>query len=45
MSILPPNQPKIADKTPTKFFIWGPSMSGKTYLARQFPNTLILYTD
>lgn len=45
MSILPPNQPKIADKTPTKFFIWGPSMSGKTYLARQFPNPLILNTD
>ena len=45
MSILPINQPKIADKTPTKFLIWGPSMSGKTYLARQFPNPLILNTD
>ena len=45
MSLLPVNEPKEADKTPTNFFIWGASMSGKTYLARQFPNPLLLNTD
>ena len=45
MSILPPNQPKIANQTPKSFIIWGESMSGKTYLSRQFPNPLIINTD
>jgi len=45
MGLLPANKPKEKDITPTKFFIWGQSMSGKTYLARQFPNPLILNTD
>lgn len=45
MGLLPENKPKVKDITPTKFFIWGQSMSGKTYLARQFPNPLILNTD
>lgn len=43
--ILPANKPKPKDITPKKFFIWGQSMSGKTYLARQFPNPLIINTD
>ena len=33
---LPVNEPKIADITPKSFLIWGESMSGKTYLAREF---------
>lgn len=45
MGLLPANKPKEKDITPTKFFIWGQSMSGKTYLARQFPNPLIINTD
>lgn len=45
MSILPKNEPKPADQTPRSFLIWGESMSGKTYLARQFPNPLIINTD
>lgn len=43
--MLPENKPKSFNKTPTKFFIWGESMSGKTYLARQFPNPILLNTD
>ncbi len=43
--ILPVNKPKDKDITPKVFFIWGESMSGKTYLARQFPSPLILNTD
>lgn len=42
---LPENKPKESDKTPRIFFIWGKSMSGKTYLARQFPNPILLNTD
>ncbi len=45
MSILPPNELKIANQTPKSFIIWGESMSGKTYLSRQFPNPLIINTD
>ena len=45
MSLLPKNEPKEKDITPRVFFIWGQSMSGKTYLARQFPNPVILNTD
>lgn len=42
---LPVNEPKIADVTPKNFLIWGESMSGKTYLARQFESPLIINTD
>ena len=45
MGLLPENKLKEKDVTPTKYFIWGQSMSGKTYLARQFPSPLILNTD
>ncbi len=45
MSLLPKNEPKTKDITPKMFFIWGQSMSGKTFLARQFPNPIILNTD
>lgn len=43
--ILPKNTAKEKDITPKVFFIWGQSMSGKTYLARQFPDPIILNTD
>lgn len=44
-TLLPANKPKDKDITPKVFFIWGQSMSGKTYLARQFPNPVIINTD
>ena len=43
--ILPENKLKEKDITPKNYFIWGQSMSGKTYLARQFPSPLIINTD
>lgn len=43
--LLPVNKLKDKDITPKVFFIWGQSMSGKTYLARQFPSPLIINTD
>lgn len=45
MSLLPKNEPKRYDVSPRVFFIWGKSMSGKTFLARQFPQPLLLNTD
>lgn len=45
MSILPPNKPQTPKDTPRNFFIWGETMSGKSYLASEFPNALILNTD
>lgn len=45
MITLPENKPTEFNKTPRIFFIWGESMSGKTYLARQFPNPILLNTD
>lgn len=45
MPLLPENKPMEKDITPKVFFIWGQSMHGKTYLARQFPNPIILNTD
>ena len=42
---LPANEPKVADITPKSFLIWGESMSGKTYLAREFDSPLIINTD
>lgn len=45
MSLLPKNEPTVKDITPKVFYIWGQSMHGKTYLAKQFPNPIILNTD
>lgn len=45
MSILPPNKPQVPKDTPRNFFIWGPTMGGKSFLASQFPNVLIFNTD
>lgn len=45
MALLPKNEPTEKDITPKMFFVWGQSMSGKTYLARQFPNPVIMNTD
>ncbi len=45
MGLLPKNELKQKNITPKNFFIWGGSMSGKTYLARLFPNPLIVNTD
>lgn len=41
-----PKSEKLAPKTqPHNFFIWGATMSGKSYFASFFPNPLILNTD
>lgn len=45
MSLLPKNEPTEKDITPKVYFIWGQSMHGKTYLAKQFPSPIILNTD
>lgn len=45
MSILPPNKPQVPKDTPRNFFIWGPTMGGKSFLATQFPNPLVFNTD
>lgn len=45
MSVLPPNKPRVPIDTPRNFFIWGETMSGKSYLASEFPNPIILNTD
>ena len=45
MSILPPNKPQIPVDTPRNFFIWGPTMGGKSFLASQFPNPIVFNTD
>lgn len=45
MSILPPNKPQTSKDTPRNFFIWGPTMGGKSFLASQFPNALVFNTD
>lgn len=45
MSILPPNKPQVPKDTPRNFFVWGPTMSGKSFLASQFPNPVIFNTD
>lgn len=45
MSLLPKNEPKDFDITPKVLFVYGASMSGKTFFARKFPNPLILNTD
>lgn len=45
MIALPENKTKEINNTPKHFLVWGQSMSGKTYFARQFPNLLLLNTD
>ncbi|NSV20212.1 AAA family ATPase [Enterococcus faecalis] len=45
MSILPENKPQTPKDTPRNFFVWGPTMSGKSFLASQFPNPVIFNTD
>lgn len=43
--ILPENKPQIPKDTPRNFFIYGETMSGKSYLANEFPNPIVLNTD
>lgn len=45
MSILPINEPKPTIDTPRNYFIYGATMSGKSYLAERFPKPLFLNTD
>jgi len=45
MSILPENKPHKPIDTPHNFFIYGATMSGKSYLAERFPSPLFLNTD
>ena len=45
MSLLQENEPMEKDITPKDFFLWSQSMHGKTYLARQFPDPIIINTD
>lgn len=42
---LPENKPQIPKDTPRNYFIYGATMSGKSYLANEFPNPIILNTD
>lgn len=42
---LPENKPQVPKDTPRNYFIYGETMSGKTFLANEFPNPLILNTD
>jgi len=44
-SILPKNTPKKTVDTPKNFFLYGATMSGKSYLASEFPNPLFFDTD
>lgn len=42
---LPKNEPQVPVDTPRNFFIFGQTMSGKSYLANEFPNPYIINTD
>lgn len=42
---LPANKPQVPEDTPRNFFIYGETMSGKSYLANEFPNPIVLNTD
>ncbi|MCL2676277.1 MAG: ATP-binding protein [Streptococcaceae bacterium] len=42
---LPDNKPMTPKDTPRNFFIYGETMSGKSYLANEFPAPLVLNTD
>lgn len=45
MFILPKNKPQEPVHTPRNYFVYGETMSGKSYLANEFPNPIILNTD
>ena len=45
MSILPENKPHTPHNTPRNFFIWGATMSGKSFLASKFPDSIVFSTD
>lgn len=45
MGILPTNERKKTINEPKNFFIYGATMSGKSYLAEHFPSPLFLNTD
>lgn len=45
MGLLPDNKRKPPMDTPRTFFIWGATMSGKSYLAEHFPNPFFINTD
>lgn len=45
MFTLPENKPQKPKKAPHNFFIWGATMSGKSYFASYFPHPLVLNTD
>lgn len=45
MNLLPKNELKKVNITPRIFYIWGESMSGKTFLASKLPAPVILNTD
>jgi len=45
MGLLPENKRKPPMDTPRTFFIWGATMSGKSYLAERFPNPFFINTD
>ncbi len=42
---LPENKPQIPKDTPRNYFIYGETMSGKSYLANEFPKPIVLNTD
>lgn len=42
---LPDNKRKAPMDSPKTFFIWGATMSGKSYLAEHFPNPFFINTD
>ena len=42
---LPENKPQVPKDTPRNYFIYGETMSGKSYLANEFPNPIVLNTD
>lgn len=45
MFTLPENKPQKPVDTPRNYFFYGATMSGKSYLANEFPNPIILNTD
>lgn len=45
MFTLPENKPQEPVDTPRNYFVYGATMSGKSYLANEFPNPIILNTD
>lgn len=42
---LPENKPQVPRDTPRNYFIYGETMSGKSYLANEFSNPIVLNTD